>query len=69
MRKHGGTPSMRSLHRAIAAEEKKNQENNAPGEKIKRKIVSSDLTNPPKNFTPLFGEVAKFRTLTRKDEQ
>ena len=41
----------------------------APPEKIKRKIVFSDLRNPPKNFTPLFGEVAKFRTLTEKDEQ
>ena len=47
---------------------KKNQEKDAPPEKIKRKIVFSDLRNPPKNFTPLFGEVAKFRTLTEKDE-
>ena len=55
--------------RAIAAEEKKNQENDAPPEEIKRKIVFSDLRNPPNNFTLLFGEVAKFRTLTKKDEQ
>ena len=48
---------------------KKNQENDAPPEEIKRKIVFSDLRNPPNNFTPLFGEVAKFRTLTKKDEQ
>ena len=38
----------------------------APPAKIKRKIVFSDLRNPPKNFTPLFGEVAKFRTLTKQ---
>ena len=31
-----------------------------------RQIVFSDLRNPPKNFTPLSGEVAKFRTLTIK---
>ena len=47
----------------------KNQENDAPPEKIKQKIVFFDLRNPPKNFTPLFGEVAKFRTLTKKDER
>ena len=47
----------------------KNQENDAPPEEIKRKIVFSDLRNPPNNFTPLFGEVAKFGTLTKKDEQ
>ena len=47
----------------------KNQENDTPPEKIKRKTVFSDLRNPPKNFTPLFGEVATFRTLTKKDEQ
>ena len=45
---------------------RKNQENNAPPEKKKRKIVFSDLRNPPKNFTPLFGEAATFRTLTKK---
>ena len=48
---------------------KKNKEKDAQPEKIKRKIVFSDLRNPPKNFTPLFGEVAKFRTLTKKEEQ
>ena len=37
--------------------------------KIKRKIVFSDLRNPPKSFTLLFGEVAKFRTLTKAEEQ
>ena len=47
----------------------KNQEKDALPEKIKRKIVFSDLRNPHKNFTPLFGEVAKFRTLTKKEEQ
>ena len=48
---------------------KKNQEKDAQPEKLKQKIVFSDLRTPPKNFTPLFGEVAKFRTLTKKDEQ
>ena len=48
---------------------KKYQENDAPPEEIKRKIVLSDLGNPPNNFTPLFGEAAKFRTLTKEDEQ
>ena len=33
----------------------KYQENDAPPEEIKRKIVFSDLRNPPNNFTPLFG--------------
>ena len=47
----------------------KNQEEDAQPEKIKRKIVFSDLRNPPKSFTPLFGEVAKFRTLTKTEEQ
>ena len=54
---------------ARSQQEKENQEKDAQPEKIKRKIVFSDLRNPPKNFTPLFGEVAKFRTLTRKEEQ
>ena len=48
---------------------KKYQENDAPPEEIKRKIVFSDLRNPPNNFTPLFGEALKYRTLTKKDEQ
>ena len=48
---------------------KKKQEKDAQPEKIKRKIDFSDLRNPQKNFTPLFGEVAKFRTLTEKEEQ
>ena len=38
-------------------------------EKMKQKIIFSDLRNPPKNFTPLFGEVAKLRTLTENQEQ
>ena len=37
--------------------------------RIKDKIDFSDLRNPHKNFTPLFGEVAKFRTLTEREEQ
>ena len=48
------------------SQQKKNQEKDAQPEKIKQKIVFSDLRNPPKNFTPLFGEVAKFRTPTKK---
>ena len=47
----------------------KRREKDAPPAEIKRKIVFSDLRNPPNNFTPLFGEVAKYRTLTEKDEQ
>ena len=47
----------------------KNHEKDAQPEKIKRKIVFSDLRNPPISFTPLFGEVAKFRTLTKTEEQ
>ena len=48
----------------------KNQENDASPKKIKRKIVFSDLRNPLKNFTPLFGELAKIRALTiKKNEQ
>ena len=52
-----------------ARSRKKNQENDAQPEKIKRKIVFSGLRNPPNNFTPLFGEVAETRTLTEKEEQ
>ena len=44
-------------------------ENDAPQEEKKRKIVFFDRRNPPNNFTPLFGEVAKFGTLTKKNEQ
>ena len=32
-------------------------------------LKSSGEGNPPKSFTPLFGEVAKFRTLTKTEEQ
>ena len=46
-----------------------NQEKDVQPERIKGKIVFSDLRNPPKIFTPLFGEVAKFRTLTENQEQ
>ena len=55
--------------RALAAEEKKNQGKDAQPEEINRKIVFSDLRNPPKKFTPLFGEVAKFRTLSKKNNR
>ena len=47
----------------------KNHEKDAQPAKIKRKIDFSDLRNPQKHFTPLFGEVEKFRTLTEKAEQ
>ena len=50
-------------------QKKKKQEKDAQPGKIKRKILFSDLRKPPENFTPLFGEVAKFRTLTNKEEQ
>ena len=55
--------------REIAAEENKNQEKDVQPDKIKREINFSDLRNPRKHFTPLFGEVAKFRTLTEREEQ
>ena len=58
--------------RAVARsqqENRKNHEKDAQPAKIKRKIDFSDLRNPQKHFTPLFGEVEKFRTLTEKAEQ
>ena len=55
--------------RAIAAEEKKTKKKTHNQNKIKRKIDLSDLRNPTKNFTPLFGEVTKFRTFRGKEEQ
>ena len=57
------------VSRARSRRKIKNQEKAAQQEKIMQKIVFSDLKNPPENFTPLFGEVAKFRTLTKKEEQ
>ena len=60
----------RSFRRARSQQNKiRNQEKDAQPEKMTRKIVFSDLRNPLKNFTPLFGEVVKIRTLTKKDEQ
>ena len=50
-------------------QKQKTKEKHTQPDGIKRKIVFSDLRNPPKKFTPLFGEVAKFRTLTKKEEQ
>ena len=58
-----------TMTRARSRRKKENQEKDAQPEKIKRKIVFSDRRNPSKKFTPLFGEVAKFRTLTKKEEQ
>ena len=66
---HSNNLKPSSGSRARSRKKKKNQEKDAQPGKIKRKIVFSDLRNPPKNFTPLFGEVAKFRTLTKKEEQ
>ena len=63
------TPPHCIYSRAIAAEERKNPEKDAQPEEIKRKMDFSDLRNPQKHFTPLFGEVAKFGTLTEKAEQ
>ena len=65
----GGRDAAGSSSRDRSRRKIKNQENDGPPEEIKRKIVFPDLRNPPNNFTPLFGEVAKFRTLTKKDEQ
>ena len=48
---------------------RKNKEKDPQREKIKVKIIPYDLRDPPKYFTPLFGEVAKFRTLTEKEQQ
>ena len=64
------THGQRLLRVARSQQKKKeNQEKDAQPEKIKRKFDFSDLRNPPKNFMPLFREVAKFRTLTEKEEQ
>ena len=59
----------RDTSRDRSRRKKENQEKDAPAEKIRQKIVFSDLRNPPKNFTPLFGEVAKFRTPTKKNNR
>ena len=55
--------------RAIAAKETKKPRKERTTRKKKRKIDFSDLRSPTKNFAPLFGELAKFRTLTEKEEQ
>ena len=55
--------------RARSQRRKKNQEKDAQPTKINREIVFSDLRNPLKNFTPLFGEVIKIRTQTEHQEQ
>ena len=46
----------------------KKKEKDAQPTKINREIVFSDLRNPPKNFTPLFGEVVKIKTHTEHQE-
>ena len=46
-----------------------NQEKDAQPEKIKLRVVFSDLRNPEKKFTPLFGEVTNLRTLTERGEK
>ena len=51
--------------RAFAAEKKKD----AQQEKITTKIVFSDLRNPPKNFTLLFGKVKSRSTRRENKEQ
>ena len=52
-----------------ARSKKKKTKKKTQSQKKKGKIVFSNLRNPPNNFTPLFGEVAKFRTLPKKEEQ
>ena len=54
-------PSERSQQK-----KRKNKEKDPQPEKIKRRSVFSNLRNLRKNFTPLFGGFAKFRTLTEK---
>ena len=56
------------MSRAIAAK-KKNPEKDAHRTKIHEEIVSYDLRNPPKNFTPLFGEVVEMKTHREHQEQ
>ena len=60
---------LRKLLSRDRSRRKKNREKDGQPEKIKRKIDFSDLRNPQKHFTPLFGEVAKFRTHTETAEQ
>ena len=49
-------------------QKKKKPRKRRTARKKKRKIDFSDRRNPPKTFTPLFGEVAKVRTLTEREE-
>ena len=55
--------------RERSREKQKTKRKRVQPEKIKRKIVFPDRGNPPNNFTPLFGEDAKLRTLTENQEQ
>ena len=64
-----GCPVTTYCHARPKQKEIKNQEKDAQPEKTEQKIVFSDLRTPLENFTPLFREVAKFRTLTKKEEQ
>ena len=50
-------------------QKKKTKRKKVSPEKIKPKIIFPDLKNPQNIFTPLFGEVAKLRTLTENHEQ
>ena len=64
-----GPPGPGDSFVAQAQQENKNQEKQAQPTEINTKIVFSDLRNPKKNFTPLFGEVPKKRTHTERQEQ
>ena len=54
------------LRSATQQKKKKTKKKTHNQKKIKRKIHFSDLRNAPKNFTPLFGEVARFGTHLQK---
>ena len=62
-------PMHGQVSRAIAAEKTKNKEKDAQQTKLNREIVFSDLRNPQKKLTPLFGEVVKLRKHTERQEQ
>ena len=56
--------------RARSQRKKKKTKKKTHNQKKKStKSIFPTSETPPKNFTPLFGEVAKFRTLTEKEEQ
>ena len=65
------TSRVRNLQKDGRSQQKKRKTKKKTHRRTKRFEKSSFPTpeNPQKNSTPLFGEVAKFRTLTNKEEQ